>query len=80
MKIYEFDCPHCGGAMEVKENEINCAIFRHAVYKDGRQVNPHAPKSTCDKLVADDKVLGCCKPFELVKKGNTYKAVTCDYK
>lgn len=78
--VLKFDCPHCGGAMEVQENEINCAIFRHAAYRDGRHVNPHAPKDVCDKLVADKEVLGCCKPFELIKKDDEYEPVICDYK
>lgn len=79
--ILNLKCPHCDGSIIVFENEINCGIFRHATYKDGRQVNPHAPKIVCDKLVAEDKVLGCCKPFELKKNSEgELGAVACEYK
>lgn len=73
-------CPHCNGEIWIFKKEINCGIFRHATYKDGKQVNPHAPKAVCDKLVADDKVLGCCKPFELIKRNNKYVLRECEYK
>lgn len=58
-------CPHCNESILIYKNEINCRIFRHAVYKNGENVNPHLPKEECDKLVLTDKVYGCCKPFRL---------------
>ncbi len=59
-----FECPHCGGLVEIVE--INCGIFRHST-----QVGPHAPKEMCDKVTD-----GCGKPFEF-KDG---KLIICDYK
>jgi hypothetical protein len=74
-------CPHCQGEIVVFTNEINCAIFRHGLHKNGLPVHPHAPKSLCDRLVETNQVYGCCKPFEVVKdkKGN-YQTQVCDYK
>jgi len=62
------------------ENEINCAIFRHGAYiKNLKQINPHACKKECDRLVEENLIHGCGKPFRLVKEGNEYKAIVCDY-
>lgn len=88
------ECPHCKGIIIVDPKQINCAIFRHGIFKsNGTQVNPHAPKSECDHLIATNQVNGCCKPFRMVKeiKQNTpgetttenpteqWRAVKCDY-
>jgi len=67
------ECPHCGGEIEIIE--LNCTIFRHAIFKDGRQLNPHAPKEECDRVVQENLVYGCAKPFQ-IKDG---KAIKCDY-
>ena len=49
-------------------NEINCGIFRHAVYKSNlMQIPPHENKINCDKLIADEMVYGCAKPFQIIK-------------
>jgi len=62
--IYRFACPHCNGLVEVRANEINCTIFRHATLKSsGQQISPHAPKDECDKLLASGTINGCAKPF-----------------
>lgn len=66
-------CPHCGEYIIIQE--VNCGIFRHAVYKSGEQVDPHMEKSLCMKLVKENKIFGCGKPFRLIN--NT--AVACDY-
>ncbi len=63
-------CPHCNSEIEIVQ--INCGIFRHAQYKDGRDFNPHASKEECDNALKN----GCAKPFEL-KDGI---AVKCEYK
>jgi hypothetical protein len=61
-------------------NEINCAIFRHGVFKNtGMQVNPHESKEICDKLFSDNVIYGCCKPFQLHQKENNYVAEVCGY-
>lgn len=62
------ECPHCKGIIIVEPKQINCAIFRHGTLKiNGAQVNPHAPKSECDRLIARNLVNGCCKPFKMVR-------------
>lgn len=60
-------CPHCYGMVIVLRKEINCAIFRHAVYKTTmKHIDPHASKSTCDSLVQRGLVYGCGKPFKII--------------
>lgn len=67
-------CPHCGG--EVQILSINCGIFRHAIFKEnGKQLDPHAPKELCDRVVEENLVYGCAKPFRIVDG----KAEKCDY-
>ena len=73
-----FECPHCLGTIQVMKNEVNCRIFRHAVYKNTYQpVNPHLPKTECDQLVAENKVIGCCKPFRINTRELSVEK--CDY-
>lgn len=75
-----FQCPHCDGELIIFPNEVNCGIFRHANLKSGGQVNPHSKKEVCDKLVAEDKVDGCCKPFQLKKNSEgKYEISECGY-
>lgn len=81
-EFYYFNCPNCDMEIIVNKNELNCKIFRHGIYKDTyEQVNPHLPKIFCDKLFEENKVIGCCKPFEIINdnKGELI-AVICDYK
>jgi hypothetical protein len=85
--FYIFNCPHCEDFIQVAKNEVNCAVFRHGYYfieKDGKihlttQINPHLSKNECEKLVLSGKVIGCAKPFRLVKNGDTYRAEVCGY-
>jgi hypothetical protein len=73
-------CPSCDCLTLIHINEVNCQIFRHAVYKNNfLNINPHASKEECDRLFAEDKVFGCAKPFRLVLENNIYTAVLCDY-
>jgi len=67
-------CPHCNEFVMIEE--LNCCIFRHAIYKTTfQQVNPHASKEECERLVQEESVYGCCKPFKIVNN----EAVECDY-
>ena len=76
----ELKCPHCSEYFIVSTNEINCGIFRHAIYKSNNQpIPPHENKINCDKLVADNLVYGCAKPFQIIKKDNLYVVEICDY-
>lgn len=76
--FYLFACPHCGGAVQVLENEVNCTIFRHAVLKaNGQQISPHTPKAECDRLDSERLVEGCAKPFRL--NVPCMRVEICDY-
>lgn len=73
-------CPHCREPVMIHSREINCAIFRHAVFKDTfQQIPPHASQELCEKWVRKGRIYGCAKPFRLVKQGETYLAEICDY-
>ena len=76
------ECPHCKMYFIINENDLNCRIIRHAVFKNTMtQINPHSSKKICDELVKNDKVIGCAKPSKIIKNENssTYMAVECDY-
>jgi len=76
MQIIE--CPHCKDSVEIVK--LNCRIFRHGVFiNTGKQMNPHASKEKCDKYVAEKRIYGCGKPFQIVVEGDEYKVVVCDY-
>ena len=69
-------CPHCGGTVIIDPKELNCAIFRHGVFKNNhKQIPPHASKEECDRYVEKGEIYGCGKPFK-VEDG---KAIICDY-
>jgi hypothetical protein len=79
--FYFFKCPHCEQEVVVEVKELNCCIFRHAVYKHNyQQVDPHLRKDECERLVKEDKVYGCCKPFEIISKEKNLYCIKCDYK
>ena len=80
MKINEFEvkCPHCGEYIIIEE--INCAIFRHGIYKTNfEQINPHLPKKQCDELINKKLIYGCGKPFRIEKNNNLWVGIICDY-
>jgi hypothetical protein len=73
-------CPHCECCVLIMENEVNCAIFRHGVYKNNnKQINPHEKKEICNQLANDNLIYGCGKPFKLIKEKDEYKAMVCEY-
>jgi hypothetical protein len=74
-------CPSCKNYIEIKKKEINCAIFRHAIYKNTMlQIDPHTPKDKCDHLFQNNLIYGCSKPFKLIiGENNTYETIVCDY-
>ena len=83
---YNFVCPHCEQGIQVHKNDINCRIFRHAVYKNNmRPINPHMAQNLCEKLVETNQVFGCAKPFRLVlidvfnNISNNYIVEICEY-
>jgi hypothetical protein len=79
-EFYIFTCPHCEGTIIVHHNELNCRIFRHGALKANQeQMNPHCPKGECDRLVAENLIIGCGKPFRVEGEGVGAKVVVCDY-
>lgn len=86
-KIYLLTCPHCDGNIQIQENQINCSIFRHAIWKNPvREMktpfNPHAPKKEVDAALKNGEIFGCGKPFKfkyINKTTKRGKLVECDY-
>jgi rRNA maturation protein Nop10 len=79
VSTYLFNCPQCGELTEVAVPDLNCHIFRHGVYKANLEpIPPHHPKEECDKLVAEELVYGCCKPFRIVS-GDPPLVEVCEY-
>jgi len=72
-------CPTCSGDILILEEEINCALFRHAIYKDGNFINPHLPKEDMELLIKDNRIWGCGNPFKLIQVDNGYNAILCDW-
>ena len=78
---YHFNCPNCFDKIIVQKKQLRCKIFRHAVYKTSyKQVNPHLSREKCEKLTKENKVYGCCKPFEIISNGSKMHASVCEYK
>lgn len=66
MSNFTVKCPHCDEYILIEQ--INCAIFRHAVIKSsGNQLNPHSNKNICDDLIFNNAIYGCGKPFKVIK-------------
>ena len=79
-KSHIFECPHCKGCIEVLEKNINCGIFRHAYLKStNRQIDPHASKIICENLIKEKLIIGCGKPFKIVKRENHLHTEKCEY-
>ena len=78
MENFIIKCPHCKKFILIEQ--INCAIFRHGVYKtNNEQVNPHLNELDCDNLIKNKMVYGCCLPFKIIKENDKYIAVICEY-
>lgn len=74
------ECPNCKDLFIVTNKDINCAIFRHAVYKHNMEpIDPHSTKIKCETLINQNLIYGCSKPFKLVFTDNKYSAEICDY-
>lgn len=70
-------CPHCNDPILIELKQLRCGIFRHAVYKHNQQqVDPHLSYLKCKDLLRKNKVIGCCKPFQVTED---HRAVPCDY-
>lgn len=78
------ECPHCNGSIIV--TKLNCGIFRHGVFKKtNKPIDPHLSQVGCEKLITDNVIYGCGKPFQIVisEKGennsHTHIVSKCDY-
>jgi hypothetical protein len=82
-KEHIFRCLHCGNNFIIRENEFNCRILRHAVYKDTlKEINPHTSKEECERLLNEGFVYGCAKPLRILQEKNSdgnYDLEICDY-
>ena len=79
-EYYTLKCPSCDDLVLIHKNELNCRIFRHAVYKhDMQPIPPHLSKPECDTLVSSGTIYGCAKPFRVEGDGEEINAVLCDY-
>lgn len=73
-------CPHCNCYITIANNDINCGIFRHAVYKDTfKPIDPHATYEECQTLLKNNKIYGCCRPFEIKIINSIVKVNKCGY-
>jgi hypothetical protein len=70
-------CPHCKDFIIIEK--INCGIFRHGVFKNGKQIDPHAPETSCNMYINKNLIYGCGKPFKIIEKDGKYDIEICDY-
>lgn len=78
--FFNFDCPHCGGNVIVLSEDLNCRIFRHAIYRNNyQQVDPHLPQDKCELLLRQNLIHGCCKPFRIYTEDKKHYVTICDY-
>lgn len=70
-------CPNCNDYVMI--SELICGIFRHAMYSNGEQVDPHMSKEECDKLITKGNIFGCCKPFRIFVVDGVWKVEVCEY-
>lgn len=73
------ECPHCSDSILIEQ--LNCKIFRHGIFKlTHEQINPHLSKLECDKLIFNNLIYGCGKPFRIKNDNNSkYEVEICDY-
>jgi hypothetical protein len=77
---YVITCPQCNVPTMVRKSEINCLIFRHAVFRSNlKPIDPHSSKKICDDLIANKKIYGCGKPFQLIWNDSKLYSIKCDY-
>ena len=68
-------CPHCKEPIIIEK--INCGIFRCGILKkDNTQINPHLDQESCEKLIKNEEIFGCSRPFRILPN---YTVEICDY-
>ena len=62
---YFVSCPMCNTTIEIPHNQINCKIFRCGAYRKpgSPPINPHTSEVECNRLVQENLIWGCGKPF-----------------
>lgn len=76
--VLRYQCPHCKLWTEVHKQDINCKIFRHAVYKkDFKPINPHASLEQVKKI--RNQIIGCGGPHMLVPINDTWIVKSCSW-
>ena len=53
--------------------------MRKGVKKNGKQINPHAPKKLCNLYIRRNMIYGCGKPFRITLQDNIFTTEICDY-
>jgi hypothetical protein len=78
IKNFVVTCPSC--EMFVIIEQINCAIFRHGIFKQSAtQIPPHSSKIDCDAFIKNELIYGCGKPFIVTVIDGTPVAGHCEY-
>ena len=74
-------CPHCNDYVLTSVETLNCRIFRHGVDKLSFQpLPPHSSKELCDRMVAEQRIYGCGRPFRVQETASgSFQCVDCDY-
>ena len=73
-------CPICLDYVQIYKKELNCKIFRHAVFKKNyMNIPPHSTKEVIDKMLKDGNVYGCGSPFQIKLKDGQYETISCGY-
>ena len=71
-----------GATVMARENpEVEHASGKVVAVHEGRQIPPHTSELICNKLIADNLIWGCGKPFRLLLNtdGHAEYAVKCGY-
>lgn len=80
-RVYIFNCPKCDNLIEVEFNQLNCREFVHGYFYNKvndsiiltHQVNPHASLEECKRLLDNNAIVGCGKPFKIIdNQGKLY--------
>lgn len=78
--VLQYTCPHCDGKILTAVSEIACGVFRHGFnIVTNTQISPHESKELCNQYRENPQYVGCCKPYQIVKKENDYIVSICDY-
>ena len=71
-------CPSCETPVLIEQ--MNCAIFRHGIFKQyATQIPPHSSQVDCDAFVKNGLIYGCGKPFTIVIVDGLPVAEHCGY-